>query len=85
MNPLPQPSGALSQFAEKVVQDVHNSRCSTVVNDTGGKLTTGVIDTGGKLTTGVIYTGGKLTTGVIDTGGKLTTGLVLIFLFFIFL
>ena len=69
----------------KIRGDIRKSRCTTGVNDTGGKFATGVNDTGGKLspvsTTPaanfatsspcVADTGGKFAAGVNDAGGKL--------------
>ena len=43
----------------KIIGDIRKSRCTTGVNDTGGKFATGINDTGGKFATGVIDTGGK--------------------------
>jgi hypothetical protein len=68
----------------KIRGDIRKLRCTTGVNDTGGKFATSVSDTGGKLpqvsTTPaanfatsspcVVDTGGKFATGVNDTGGK---------------
>jgi hypothetical protein len=42
----------------KIRGDIHKSRCTTGVNDTGGKFVTGVNDTGGKIAAGVNDTGG---------------------------
>jgi hypothetical protein len=63
----------------KIRGDIRKSRCTTGVNDTGGKFVTGindtdtpcVADTGGKFATGVNDTGGKFAAGVNDPGGKL--------------
>jgi hypothetical protein len=64
---------------------IFSSRCTTGINDTGGKFTTGVNDSGGKLSatpvanfstifSSVVDTGGKFATGVNDTGSKFATG-----------
>ncbi len=45
----------------KIRGDIPRSRCTTGINDTGGKFATS--------TTGVVDTGGKFATGVSDTGG----------------
>jgi hypothetical protein len=37
------------QIFSKIRGDIRKSRCTTGVNDTGGKFTTGVNDTGGEL------------------------------------
>jgi hypothetical protein len=62
------------QIFWKIHGDIRNSRCTTGINDTGGKFANGVIDTSGKITTGVNEgvnaTGGKFATGVNDAGGK---------------
>jgi hypothetical protein len=57
-NPLKITSGQF-RFFSKIHGDIRKSRCTTGVNDTGGKFATG------------IYTGGKIAAGIIDTGGKL--------------
>jgi hypothetical protein len=36
------------QIFSKIREDIRKSRCTTGVNDTGGKFATGVCDTGGK-------------------------------------
>jgi hypothetical protein len=51
----------------KIHGDIRSSRCTTGVNDTGGKWC--VIDTGGKFAAGVVETGGKFAADVVDTGG----------------
>jgi hypothetical protein len=60
----------VSNFFE-IRGDIRNSRCTTSINNTGGKFATGVNDTGGKIATGINGTGGKLATGINDTSGKL--------------
>ncbi len=50
--------------------DICESRCTTGINDTGGKFATGVNDTGGKIAAGINNSGGKFATGISDTGGK---------------
>jgi hypothetical protein len=58
----PQPhSIALRPFRifSKMRGDNCNSRCTTGINDTGGKIGAGINDTGGKFATGVSDTGGK--------------------------
>jgi hypothetical protein len=55
--------------------DICKSRCTTGINDTGGKFaknTARVVDTSGKFTTIVNDTGSKFSPGVNDTGGKMT-------------
>ncbi len=53
----------ISNFFE-IRGDIRKSRCTTGVNDTGGKFANGVNDTGGKFATGVNET------GINDIGGK---------------
>ena len=53
------------QIFSKIRGDIRKSRCTTGINDTGGKF-----DTGGKITTGINDIGGKFATGINDTGGK---------------
>jgi hypothetical protein len=50
VSPQPQsiPLGPFQIFS-KIRGDIRKSRCTTGVNDTGGKFATGVNDTGGKL------------------------------------
>ncbi len=45
----------------KIREDICKSRCTTGINDTGGKFASG--------TAGVVDTCGKFATGVNDTGG----------------
>ncbi len=42
-----QPRGPFGIFT-KIHGDIHKSRCTTSINNTGGKFATGVRDTGGK-------------------------------------
>jgi hypothetical protein len=49
-------------------------KCTTGINDTGGKFATGINNTGGKIAAGINDTGGKFATGISDTGGKFATG-----------
>ncbi len=60
------------RFFSKIHGDIRKSRCTTGVNDTGGKFATSV-NTGGKIATG-IDTGGKFATGINDTGVKFVAG-----------
>jgi hypothetical protein len=71
VSPQPQsiPLGPFRIFS-KIRGDIHESRCITGINNTGGKFATGVNDTGSKIATGINATGGKFATGVNDTGGK---------------
>ncbi len=71
VSPQP-PSIALGPFGifSKIRGDIRKSRCTTGINDTGGKFATGVNDTGGKIAAGINDAGGKFATGVNDTGGK---------------
>ena len=71
VSPQPQ-SIALGPFQifSKIREDNRKSRCTTGINDTGGKFATGVSDTGGKIAAGINDTGGKCATGVSDAGGK---------------
>jgi hypothetical protein len=39
--------------------DIRESRCTTGINNTGGKFANGINDTGGKFATAVNDTGGK--------------------------
>jgi hypothetical protein len=69
----------------KILGEIHNSRCTTVINDASGKFAMGVNDTSGKIATGIVDTRGAnllpvSTTlvanfstsfaSVADTGGK---------------
>ncbi len=56
------------QIFSKIRGDIRKSRCTTGLNDTGGKFATGVNDTGGKFATFVNYTSGKFPR-VKDTDG----------------
>ncbi len=58
------------QIFSKIHGDIRESRCTTGINDTGGKFATGVNDTGGKIAAGINTAGGKFATGIRDTGGK---------------
>jgi hypothetical protein len=71
VSPQPQ-SIALGPFRifSKIRGDNRKSRCTTGINDTGGKFATGVNDTGGKIAAGINDIGGKFATGVSDIGGK---------------
>jgi hypothetical protein len=60
----------VSNFFSKIRGDIHKSRCTTGINDTGGKFATGVNDTGGEIAAGINDIGGKFATGINDTGGK---------------
>jgi hypothetical protein len=90
VSPQPQsiPLGPFQIFW-KVRGDICKPKCTTGINDTGGKFATGLNNTGGKFATGINSTGGKLppvsTTpaaanfstsfaSVVDTGGKFATG-----------
>ena len=48
------------EFFAEICGDIPKSRCTTGINDTGGKFATGVN-----------YTGGTFAAGVVDTGGNL--------------
>jgi hypothetical protein len=48
------------QIFAKIRGDIRKSRCTTGVNDTGGKFATGINDTGGKFAAGDNDAGGKL-------------------------
>jgi hypothetical protein len=50
----------------KICEDICKSRCTTSINDTGGKFATN--------TASVVVTGGKLATGFNAKGGKFATG-----------
>jgi hypothetical protein len=43
----------------KIRGDIRESRCTTSINDTGGKFATGVNNTGGKIAAGINEAGGK--------------------------
>jgi hypothetical protein len=58
------------QIFSKIRGDIRKSRCTTGINDTGGKFATDVKDTDGKIAAGVRDTDGKIATGINDTGGK---------------
>jgi hypothetical protein len=65
-SPSPKPLiitlGSLRIFS-KIRGDTRKSRCTTGVNDTGGKFATGVSDTGGKFAAGINDAGGKMPPG----------------------
>jgi hypothetical protein len=42
----------------KIRRDIRESRCTTGVNDTGGKIAASINDNGGKFATGISDTGG---------------------------
>jgi hypothetical protein len=69
----PQPQAiplAPFQIFSKIPGEIRKSRCTTGINDTGGKFATGVNDTGGKIAAGINDTGSKFANGINDTGGK---------------
>ncbi len=72
VSPQPQsiPLGPFRIFS-KIRGDIRKSRCTTGINDTGGKFATGLNDAGGKIAAGINNPGGKFATGINDTGGKL--------------
>jgi hypothetical protein len=47
------------EFFSKIRGDIREVRCTTGINDTGGKFATGVNDTGGKIAARINDTGGK--------------------------
>jgi len=53
-------NGVISNFL-KIREDIRKSRCTTGINDTGGKFAAGV---------SYRYTGSKVTIGFSDTGDK---------------
>jgi hypothetical protein len=55
----------------KIRGDIRKSRCTTGINDTGGKFVTGVNDIGSKIASSINDTGGFATsfTSVNDTAG----------------
>jgi hypothetical protein len=77
------PLGPFKIFS-KIRGEIRKSRCTTGINDNGGKIVTGINDIGGKFATGinaptanfstsfssVLDTGGKIATSVNETGGK---------------
>ncbi len=54
----------------KIRGDIRESRCTTGINDTGGKFATRVNDTDGNIAAGINDAGGKFATGISDTCGK---------------
>ncbi len=52
----------------KILGDIRKSRCTTGINDTGGKFATSVNDTGGKFATSI--NNATSFASVVDTGGK---------------
>ncbi len=46
----------------KIRGDIRKSRCTTGIDDAGGKLATGINDTGGKFAAGVVYNGNNYQT-----------------------
>jgi hypothetical protein len=69
--PQPQsiPLGPFEIFS-KIRGDIRKSRCTTGINDTGGKFAAGVNASGCKIAAGINETGGKCATGINDTVGK---------------
>ncbi len=60
----------------KIRGDILKSRCTTGINNTGGKIAAGINDTGGKFATSINDTGSKFSTSfasVVETGGKFAT------------
>jgi hypothetical protein len=49
----------VSNFS-KICGDIRKSKCTTGINDTGGKFATGVKDTGRKIVAGINDAGSKL-------------------------
>jgi hypothetical protein len=77
VSPQPQsiPLGPFRIFS-KIRGDIRKSRCTTGVNDTGGKFAAGVNstrETGGKTCNRWRWYRRQFATGVIDTGGKWDT------------
>ncbi len=86
VSPQPQsiPLGPFRFFFSRICGDIRKLRCTTGINDTGGKFATGVNDTDGKIAAGSNDTGGKFApvsttrsanfatsfASVVDTGGK---------------
>ncbi len=72
------PSMVISNFLLKIREDIRSSRCTTGINDTGGKLTTGVVGTGGKFIPSVNNSAGHIFSEIYidcgDTGDKFATG-----------
>jgi hypothetical protein len=58
------------QIFSKICGDIRKSRCTTGINDTGGKFAIGVNYTCAKFATGIKYTGGQVANDVNNTGGK---------------
>ncbi len=61
------------QICKKICRDICKSRCTTGMNNTGGKFchqSAGVVDTGGKFAAGVNATA----TGINKTGSTFATG-----------
>ena len=57
--PAPEyPVRTVSNFVENS-RNIRKSRCTTVINDTSGKIAAGINDAGGKFATGINDTGGK--------------------------
>ncbi len=54
----------------KICGYIRKSRCTTGVNDTGGKFATGVNDSGGKVAAGINDTSSRFATSINDTGGN---------------
>jgi len=52
------PLGPFRIFS-KIRGDIRKSRCTTSINDIGGKFSTAVNDTGGKIAASINNTGGK--------------------------
>ncbi len=72
LKPLKITVGSFRIFS-KVHGDICKSRCTTSVNDTGGKFATGVNDTRWQIAASINDTGGKFATGINDTGANFAT------------
>jgi hypothetical protein len=75
--PAPEYSSRIISNFLKILEDTCKSRCTTGLNDTGGKFATGINDTGGKFATSfasVVVNIGKFDTSVNNNCGKLATG-----------
>jgi hypothetical protein len=62
MNQFPPSSRVFHLDRFEFFREFRESRCTTGINDTGGKFATGVNDTAGKIAAGINDAGGRLQT-----------------------
>jgi hypothetical protein len=67
------PLGPFQIFFSKIRGDIRKSRCTTSINNTGGKFATGINNTGGNLppvSTTPVENFATSFTSLVDTAGK---------------